>query len=198
MNQSGMGVIPAGGLFKFAQRLPNGNYYFFTDLLESGLVKQVIQYRVNNNLPVGDVAAEVNQYLEGNKPKPLGETRSLRERVTNWKINRSLKPLEFVTQEQADERALICADCPFNQVKYADDCKECYSTTTRDLFAMRKGKTTPSDPWLGACQITGQDNVTAVHLDDDNLNYKVNFIQELSEKYPKCWLLDKPKLEEVE
>ena len=197
MNSSGMGVIPPGGTFKFAQRLPNGNFWHIQALTEEQLVKEVTNYRAINNIPIGDVKEEVSAQLKGKIPK-LSESRSLRERVTNWKVNRTLNKIDFTTQEEAEERAAICTDCHFNQKDYADSCKECYQGTTRDLYAMRQGRTTSSDPWLGACEIVGQHNVTAVHLDDDSLRYRVNFIQELKDKYPKCWLLALNKAKEVD
>lgn len=198
MNESGMGVIPPGGVYQFAEKLPNGKFHHLQGLTPDDLIRQVINYRVINNITVGNVPKEVADQLEGRSHITPQEGRSLRERVTNWKVNRSFTPLEFTVQEEAEERAKICADCPFNQVSYADDCKECYQGTTRDLFAMRQGRNTDSDPWLGACQICGHDNVTAVHLDDDSLKHRVNYLAEIKQKHPKCWLLALNKAKEVE
>ena len=59
----------------------------------------------------------------------------------------------------------------------------------RDLYAMRQGRQVSGKP-LGACKITGQHNPTAVWLTEAGLKHRVNFHEELSREYPKCWLLD--------
>lgn len=184
-----MKVVPPGGLFQFAQKLPNNQFHFFYSSLEEDLIAQVRQYRLNNNIPLGDLSNEIAMFQKGRQPKIPGDVRTLRERVTNWKSNRMFNKIEFVSPEEAESRAEICVNCPFNQINYADDCIECHRSTARDLFAMREGKKTTNDQWLGACQITGQDNQTAVQLSPENLNHRVNFLEDLKKLYPKCWLL---------
>jgi hypothetical protein len=191
---TGMAVIPPGG-FRFFQRLPNGSMMLFVGLGKEDLIKQVTTFRLNNNIDLGDVAVEIDKGISGASHKVPGDQRTLRERVTGWKSNRAYKPLEFVEPEEAERRAKICVDCPYNRVKYADDCIECFSSVERDLYAMRQGKGTEQDPWLGACEVCGHENKTAVHLDGADLLHRKNFESELKEKKPDCWLLQLDKSE---
>lgn len=183
-----MAVVPPGGVWKYMQRLPNGQFKMFVSWDETDLAKQVTDFRLQNNLEAGDVKKEIER---GMRPRTanLPDQRSLRERVTGWKANRAYQPLTFVEPEEAERRAQICVDCPFNQVKYADDCVECFAHVEQDLYAMRQGKTTSQDERLGACQLCGHENKTAVQLDQINLLHRNNFTKELQEKAPKCWLL---------
>lgn len=183
-----MAIVPPGGVWKFVQKLPNGNVQMFVSWDETDLAKQVTKFRMNNNLEIGDVKAEIERSMRP-RTANLKDERSLRERVTGWKSNRAYQKLEFVSPEEAERRAQICVDCPFNQAKYADDCIECHAHVEQDLYAMRQGRTTSQDQWLGACQITGQENKTAAQLAEHNLLHRNNFTAELREKKPDCWLL---------
>jgi hypothetical protein len=109
--------------------------------------------------------------------------------VTAWKANRQFGQIVTVDEATAEARAAICANCPFNLTNYADACIECYRGTERDLYAMRKGRTTSQDDKLGACNICGHDNKTASIMDESLLKHRVRYKAELEEKYPKCWLL---------
>lgn len=181
-----MSVVPAGGVWSYMQKMPGGQLRQFVAVNEDDLVRQVRQFRLNNNLELGDVSKDVKQRRN---PKAPGEQRSLRERVTGWKANRAFQQLSFVLPEVAEARAKICVDCPFNQAKYADDCIECYSHVERDLYAMRQGKETDQNQWLGACSICGHENKTAVQLAPENLLHRNNYLKELEQKKPDCWLL---------
>ena len=192
-----MAVVPSGG-YRFVQRLPNGSFQQFAGLSHDDLFKQVRTFRLNNNIPIGDLESEIKQGISGPAHKAYNPQYSLRERVTGWKSNRMYQKIEFVGYEEAALRASICSNCPYNKVNYADDCIECYSHTEKDLFAMRQDRTTPRDSLLGACEICGHDNKTAVHLSGNNLLHRVNHEGELREKHPACWLLDMDSDTEVE
>jgi hypothetical protein len=183
-----MAVVPPGG-HRFFQRLPNGNMQLFVGLNEDDLVKQVRMFRLNNNIDLGDVAADIKKGISTQSHKLTGDQRSLRERVTGWKSNRAFQQLDFVMPEVAEARAKVCVDCPFNQANYADSCIECHAHVERDLYAMRQGKTTDQDQWLGGCQICGHENKTAVQLAPENLLHRNTYLKELEEKHPACWLL---------
>jgi hypothetical protein len=180
-----MAVVPHGGVWSYMQKLPNGSLRQFVAVNEDDLIKQVRQFRLNNNIDLGDVATDVKRK---NTPT-LPESRSLRERVTGWKSNRAYQKLEFALPEVAEARAAICVDCPYNQANYADSCLECHAHVERDLYAMRQGKETSQDQWLGACEITGQENKTACQLAAENLLHRNTYTKELEEKHPACWLL---------
>ena len=199
MNNSGMAVVPPGGGWRHAERLPDGSYHPFLASTEADLIKQVTQFRVDNGFPIGDVEIDVKS---GSTPRPIpmmGDQRSLRERVTAWKANRQFGSLTLVDQETANKRAKQAALCSHNILDYADDCLACYSHTLQDLYAMRQGKSTPYDNKLGADSICGHDNKTAVWLDEKHLKHRVNYIEKLEKECPNCWLLklDKPIPKEV-
>src|SRR6266498_2725436 len=130
MNSSGMGVIPAGG-FKFAQRLPNGGLHTFVGTSEEDLVRQIIVFRSQAGLEPGDPLIEVKSQISGVAHSPLGDQRSLRERVTGWLANKQFGVIRYVSQEEANERAKLASECPYNTPNYADFCIECYNSTLR-------------------------------------------------------------------
>jgi hypothetical protein len=192
-----MAVVPSGG-YRFQQRLPSGGFQQFVGVSNDDLFRQVRTFRLNNNIELGDLEVEIKQGISGPAHKAYNPQYSLRERVTGWKSNRMYQKIKFVDPELATHRADICQDCPYNNLKYADDCIECFSHTNQDLYAMRQGRTTDQDEWLGACEICGHDNKTAVHLSGTNLQHKVNYETQLREKKPNCWLLDMDSDTEVE
>jgi hypothetical protein len=178
--QEGMRVVPAGGVWSHLERLPNGRYHQFIANTEEELWKQVQQFRLNNNLELGDIS-DIKRKVVGKPP----DERTLRDKVTGWVANRMFQQHEFVTPEEAKRRADICVDCPLNQVKYADSCIECHSKTERDAFALRGGQSTSQDSWLGACACFGHENKTAVWLTEKSLKHRVNNM----EKSPEfCWM----------
>jgi hypothetical protein len=179
-----MAVVPAGG-YKFLQRLPNGTFKQFVGLSPDNLLKQVTEFRINNNISIENLEGEIRQGISAPVHQPYSDGRSLRERVSGWKTNRQYRKLNFVSEQEAEKRAAICAQCPWNKLNYADACIECYNHVERDLYAMRQGKTTSKDSGLGACEIYGHDNKTACVLTDTHLRHHVD----KDAKAPNfCWL----------
>lgn len=191
-----MAVVPSGG-YRFVQRLPSGAMQLFAGSSHDDLIQQVQTFRLNNNIDLGpDLEAEVKQGISAQSHKYPGEQRSLRERVTGWVANRMYTKPEFVEPEEADRRAKICVDCKLNNVKYADSCLECHSHTEHDAFALRAGKSSSQDHWLGACEHYGHHNPTAIWLSGSSLLHR-------RQKEPPdcpCWLkeLDKETSSEVQ
>ena len=162
--QQGMLVVPAGGGFRFMQRLPNGGYHTFLENDPEALFKVVLDFRKDNNLPIGDLKAELARGISAPILPKLQESRSLRERVTAWLVNKQFGIVKYVSPEEATKRAELAMKCPYNIVNYADECLECYNSTLRGLYAIRQGRSTKYDNFLGACKHCGYDNQTAVHL----------------------------------
>ncbi len=186
MTNPEMSVVPSGGGWRFLQRLPNGAMKTFLETSEAKLFDAVTEFRKNNNLPVGNLDRELKIGMSAPVAHVYSDQRSLRERVTSWLANRQFGTVRYVPQEVAEERARLAASDIHNIVEYADACLECYQSTLRGLFAIRQGKTTSYDDRLGACDIHGWDNRTAVHLD-------TNCLQGIKASDP-CWcasLLDK-------
>lgn len=167
------------------------------------LVDALTKDRTQNGRPIGDPIGDIRAYVLREFPQYAGSVsvarppvdedalaNNLRERVTVWSSNRyALRTsghTELVSQEEANRRAEICQVCPKNQ-DYPHDCPSCVTALERTLFLLRQGKT--SNPPLKACEITGQDNNTAVFLPDSMLQHRKKFQTQLEDEVPQCWLL---------
>lgn len=70
---------------------------------------------------------------------------------------------ELVTQSQANDRSHTCAFCP-RQQEWKTGCSACSQATARSLLELRRLRNSPDDALLKACQFTGGENQTQVHL----------------------------------
>ena len=186
MTNPEMSVVPSGGGWRFLQRLPNGAFKTFLEPSQAKLHEAVRQFRIDNNLPAGNLDRELKIGMSAPVAQEYSDQRSLREKVTSWLANRQFGTVRYVPSDVAEDRAKLASKDPHNILEYADACLECYQSTLRGLFAIRQGKTTSYDDKLGACDIHGWDNRTAVHMD-------VSCLQGIKSTDP-CWcasLLDK-------
>lgn len=194
------GNIPpreAGG-FHFPQKLPNGGVHTHYASTKDELDREILRFRVNNNIPEGNPEIESNDYLCDRFPNlcskdvdPVAdespENKTLRQRTTNWRMNRFAQAQnvkERVSQELADARVAVCSTCPNNQ-KNEDGCGTCVEANRSTLFQLRDGKNVKTS--VGGCTITGQDNATAAFFPPELLKYKSAYLDKLPSF---CWLLD--------
>jgi hypothetical protein len=164
-------IIPPGG-FHFMEgehRIESHSYQALADA--------VLQYRINNKLPVGNPLREVFDYVCNNHPhfctSPTlpnqGSKQTLASRVATWmaqlyQSSRSiLIEFAFVEQGEADRRAAICAKCPLNE-DWRQGCGSCRESTKQIGFTFRAGRKSKDEGGLMACSVTGQENATAVWL----------------------------------
>lgn len=107
----------------------------FRTTSRADLVKQIITYRINNQLdPIENLDLVINDYL-CRLPSNAGNCRALstlsRGFVATVKggitLLKSMAMKEFVSQEKADERSAVCVECPLNVfpdkrgfIKYTD------------------------------------------------------------------------------
>lgn len=164
-------IIPPGG-FHFMEgehRIESHSYQALADA--------VLQYRVNNKLPVGNPLREVFDYVCNNHPhfctKPTlpiqGSKPTLASRVTTWiaHLYQSSRSLDiehaFVEQPEADRRAAICAKCPLNE-DWRQGCGSCRESAKQIGFTFRAGRKSKDEGALMACSVIGQENATAVWL----------------------------------
>lgn len=72
-----------------------------------------------------------------------------------------MKKREFVSQQEADTRAEVCASCPKNIA--IEGCRTCRGLIkhTLNLVGHRR---TPFDEQLGACEVCGCSNQAQIHL----------------------------------
>src|ERR1700747_2214417 len=123
------------------------------------LIRKVAQHRQNNNIPFDeDLAIEVENWIcEHMEPQDRNEYCAEGKRVPTsigWQeVSRFLKTMgaffvqggQCVDQAEADRRAAICADCPFQVSVHG--CGICRATVDEFRASIMK-RTTPSDPKL--------------------------------------------------
>lgn len=194
------GVVPpldAGG-FHFNQNIPGGMIRNITASTKDELIREVLKFRVDNSLEIGNPELEIDEYLCGLwphlcanlLPRPADESpkgKTQRQRTTNWRYNRYAQAQGIEkreSQEVADARAEICAGCEYN-VDNKDNCSPCVAANDKALFVLRGGKSTKMK--VGGCAILGQDNETAAFLPQELLTYKKQYQDQLPSY---CWLKD--------
>jgi hypothetical protein len=132
----------------------------FQQNTRQALINEVVNYRINNRL---EAIENLNLVLENywcSLPENIAlcDVFNLKRGWTDYLkggialLKDSLYPADSrVTQEEAEERALICKQCPYNvrptktgAFQVADDVVETY---------LGKGTTTSSDKFLGTCSV---------------------------------------------
>ena len=177
---------------------PSGWHYVESDVrLDAhsfpNLISVVENYRAENHLPIGDVEGDVTSYICSNYPhfchgvdmvtitsvNPSGE---LLNDIQTWSrnIQNSGKPVMYVTDELAEERAKTCRGC-VNNVNWRGGCSSCISATERLCANVRQARDTDSSAVLGGCNVMRHDNRTAIFLDKEEL-------QTTSNLPSNCWL----------
>lgn len=161
------------------------------------LVENVIKFRADNMIPIGDVRAEVNEYICTSYPHmchnvPGAEVtvtitqgtvtqQSLTDTMIQW-LDRQVENHSPDTLELAGEaqrRADICKMCAYN-VHWNSGCGSCSDAVNRLSTILRVGKTLSSSDRLRACQILGHENRAAVWL-------RLDKIGNSPELPPECW-----------
>ena len=177
---------------------PSGWHYVESDVrLDAhsfpNLISVVENYRAENHLPIGDVEGDVTSYICSNYPhfchgvdmvsitsvNPSGD---LLNDIQTWAKNlqNATKPIMFVTDELAEERAKTCRGCP-NNSNWRGGCSSCIASTDRLSASVRQGRDTESSAVLGGCSIMRHDNRTAIFLDREEL-------QKASNLPDNCWV----------
>lgn len=150
-----------------------------------GLERALTNYRLQNNLPVGnpwldivdqvcarypgwcDAATAATIQAEYFQPKPAGEPRWI-DRILEWGAGLMGKPVNYVTAEEAAKRALVCKTCPNNET-YENQCPSC-TTRAHQLFTvLRQNRDTPMWRKLGGCRALSLCCRAAVWLERDLL-----------------------------
>ena len=178
------------------------------------LIDKLARYRASNHLPLGDPQSDVDRYIctkfpnmcggrvptqdEGVDPVELSYgvpiRKTPRERVMQWTANRMQRSgqLEFVDQETADARALICFGCRMRRrwnepIEGCPGCQAYVEQIESDLVRIRRNKETESAAVNAGhmCDISGHDLETACHLEESALRHRKNYIGQ----FPAfCWL----------
>lgn len=144
------------------------NGIWFSDVTLEKLIAQVESYRAGNGLPIDDAAREVANFNTAKTQKVISSKarETLRAKVIKWlETKLRLKP-KYVTTEEANRRAAICAHCPHNIIhwKKGENCGQCLDNINRAAAIILMGK--PQHNTLGACEKLAQYNKVGVWLDD--------------------------------
>lgn len=169
------------------------------------LVQAVVNYRLANDIPLGDVEADVANDLcarqsflcreeavnmdetleldKANARTPLERVRLASKlfahnRGTGWK--------ELETKEAAEKRAAICENCPQN-CPFAElsSCSPCHDELTRQSTMISQGQRTSKNP--GWCSAVLMDLRSGVFLPKEALERQLK----RAEVTPSfCWLRD--------
>jgi hypothetical protein len=155
------------------------------------LIEAVIQFRVDNVIPIGDVRRDVNDYICSNFPHmchpvtgavvqvsidhhPTG-TKTLTDNMIQWLdgaiTNHSSEHLEMSLEAQ--RRAEICIKCRFN-TQWNSSCGSCLEAVNRMSSIIRMGNDTPRGHKLKACQILQHENRSAVWLRRERINQSLD------------------------
>lgn len=151
------------------------------------LIEAVVQFRLDNSIPLGDVKAEVDEYICTTFPhmchyienarvvitvgKPPPNRRpSLTDDIIQWFV-RVLKDHsidKLVTPDVAKQRAEICRKCKLN-IRWNESCGSCVETINRSSALVRFGQDVPHGKELKGCQVLRHENRSAVWLKDEFL-----------------------------
>jgi len=149
------------------------------------LIDAVIKFRADNVIPIGDVKAEIDQYIctafprmchqfEGvsridiaSEPSPIKTlTDDMIQTMDGQLQDHSTEELEL--KQEAQRRASICAGCQYN-VRWNSNCGSCVEAVNRMSTILRAGNSLPRERDLRACQILRHENRSAVWLRIDKI-----------------------------
>lgn len=164
------------------------------------LVERVSEYRIINQLPLGDVRAEVEDWLcretgadcSPVRPRGFGAglvvrgaelARFVAAMAAWWKTD------EVVPQEEAERRAEICASCRYNQPLSDVSCAGCYGLAGRILGIIGERRTRMENN-LQYCAICHCANTVQVFAPLAVLNraHKLSdFPTDIGDGVTECW-----------
>jgi len=164
------------------------------------LVKNVTEYRIINEMPLGDIEQIVQDWMCRNVPvecvpvRPRGffagvmargsELARFMSAVTAW-----WKEDEVVPQEEAERRGEICASCRFNSPLTETGCDGCYGLAGRILQLLGNRKTRMENN-LAFCAICSCSNRVQVFAPLKILNraHKLSdFPTDIGDGTTPCW-----------
>lgn len=162
------------------------------------LLDQLIDYRLQNGVPLGNPIKDIEDYICGQYPdfchrdnhspktgkQDLSTGPTLMERVLIWAQSvMTKKKWDVMDKAEAERRASICKHCQFN-TPYATGCQSCGSRAKMLSVQLRKGHKLEDslDANLKACSLHGHECKAGVWLDKGLLPALKNEAPE------NCWL----------
>lgn len=182
LNRTGR-IPPSDGVSHW--RLPVGDVIIrgkgFDDL-----VKNVFEYKLRSNLPIGDIESDLDDYYCSRYPRfcqgdastpsshstPHYNAQPLLNRVSMWVSSTAARMprggYSLVAVAEAERRAAICVACPRNRA-WRGGCAGCSSITLQLTQAVKNLKKTPRDGNLMACEIAGYELGAGIWLPTEAL-----------------------------
>lgn len=151
-----------------------------------GTYKKVEKFRIDNQLPVGDVVRDVDSQICGRYPHWCGgvvkssvevreahapsTTDLLIDSIVAWcgRLLRRQAPFGLVSDEEANRRAELCLQCPRN-LRWDGGCPTCVENAERLSAQVRSDRRTTRTMKLGGCTAYRHDNKAAVFVSTDAL-----------------------------
>ena len=138
----------------------------------------LMRYRLDNRLPVGNPLKDVLDFVctkhphfcNGDQPQLKGANPSLAGRIAAWmaQVYRDARGViieqSFVTEEEANRRADVCRNCPYNEDWLGTGCASCLGAAKKLGYTFRAGRHVVNGDDLKGCSILGQENPTAVWM----------------------------------
>jgi hypothetical protein len=165
------------------------------------LTKLVFEYRIRNNISIGDIERDINDHYCRTYPDACyketheyGQARtdfphieSLGNRVARWAMGllRGMPQggLELVNNAEAQSGALVCLNCVKN-LPWMGGCGGCHKSVTTVLAQLKNTNRTPQDSQLYACSVAGWGNETSIWLGPNNLPVTS---EQLAAMPAQCW-----------
>jgi hypothetical protein len=193
----GRGKVPPGG-WHFVVA-PNVKLEAITEEI---LVNQIFEYRLRNNIPMGDIERDIDDYYcklwpevcqkepkdeEGGSSASAPPAEPMLNRVTRWVamlVHQQPKGgYNLISAEEANRRADICVGCPLNY-PWRGGCSGCSSSTVAVSGQLRKMQAARQQGNLMACKVAGWDNATAAFMPMPTLGLTEEQLQSLPDR---CW-----------
>ena len=186
---------------------PNGWHFQVTpevkleSINEEGLIKLIFEFRLRNNLPIGNIERDLDEYYCSRWPEACHKeakdwipgadeatySEPMLNRVSRWVATLMHKQPKggypLVNAEEAERRGKICVGCPKNQA-WRVGCRGCSSSTATVLAQLRKTQTSQYHGELSGCEIGGWDNQTAVWIPAEDLTVSDAQRQTMPDR---CW-----------
>lgn len=160
------------------------------------LIKNLIEFRIANNLDIGRPEEDVEDFIRLNWPGLATRTpdaptvdgrkkpRTLLDeiRLTNklW----SKGETKFERKDEAERRALICEKCPRNvKIQRVTSCSPCVAQLNRDAVILSGNRKTGRK--IAFCKGLRHDNRVAVWLPKEKLSQSM---KRISAAPRQCWL----------
>ena len=178
-----------------AKRLPFGGhqYHAYGTAFRGETLKEVVKdlsnFRINNNIPIGDPEQDILTYYVEKWPWMVRDGGRDAEEVpdtySEWResIYRIWKtpPKKMLATKEAATRWAICEKCPFNQPIPPSDSVESKELVRRSNL-IKRGSDTPKD--LGFCGLHKMDLGILSLIDPA----KEVSIAEKGKSHPGCWV----------